>query len=209
MGGIGKSRIFLRILHDQAVFVVREILGGDHDDIHQRADAEATPGEQPEDARADLAGIEAMDAEIAQKDRKQQRHEPVPIGILATLHAGAMRLCRAIAAVAVRATEFSGLNRAPAIGTVFGFHVVVPPSSNRVAGVSPLRRGDSALDILRMFFLEEYDTASAPFCKGVYTIVTEIMKCGYICVAVFPRGEAHAFFTRGIAFFRENMVRIG
>ena len=56
---------------------------------------------------------------------------------------------------------------------------------------------------------ERYDTVSAVFCKGVYTIVTEIMKCGYICVAVFPRGEAHAFFTRGIAFFRENMVRIG
>lgn len=115
------------ILHDEPTCVIREVLGGDHDDIHQRADAEAARGEQPEDARADLARVEAVDAEIAKEDREQQRHEPILVGILPALDAVcALCLCRAFAALAARVAEFAGLNRPPAVGTVFGFHVVFP-----------------------------------------------------------------------------------
>ena len=76
----------MRILYDQAIVFVREILGGDHDDIHQRSDAQTTASEQPEDARADLADVEAMDAEITQKDGEQQRHKPVFLGVLSGLN---------------------------------------------------------------------------------------------------------------------------
>ena len=72
--GIGVILVLARILNDQAVAVVREVLGRDHDDIPQRADAEAAAREQPEDARADLADVEAMDAEITQEDGEEQRH---------------------------------------------------------------------------------------------------------------------------------------
>lgn len=59
------GRVRIPLLNDDAAVFVREVLRRDQDDVDQRADAEAPAGQQPQYARADLADIEAMDAETA------------------------------------------------------------------------------------------------------------------------------------------------
>lgn len=138
---IAVIRALALILHDEAIGIVREVLGGDHDDIHQRADAKAPGREQPEDARADLADVEAVDAQIAKEDGEEQRHEPVFLRVLPGLRVR-LRFCSAFAAGAVGAAEFADVNRPPAVGAVFGFHFVVPPYLLRALPVfPPIRRG--------------------------------------------------------------------
>ena len=66
----------LCLLNDVAV-LIREFPGGDLDEVNEPADTEQAAGEEVENARADLARIEAVDARAADEDAQQQERQSV------------------------------------------------------------------------------------------------------------------------------------
>lgn len=52
--------------------LVGEGTDDDHDEVDQRPDAEAAEGDQLQDAGADLADVEAVRAEAAEKEAQQE-----------------------------------------------------------------------------------------------------------------------------------------
>lgn len=75
-------------MNDVAV-LIREFPGGNLDEVDEPADTEETAGEEMENARADLARVEAVDARTADKDAQQQKGQPVQGLIRAGITAGA------------------------------------------------------------------------------------------------------------------------
>ena len=106
---------------DRFAVAVGERAAGDHDQVDQRADAEAAGREQPEHARADLADVEAVDAEPADEDAQQQRDQ-------ARFRAGVRvnGFCRCHGAAALWADNGFVDQLRAAMSAVF--HGVSPPS---------------------------------------------------------------------------------
>lgn len=57
--------------------LVSELPAEDHDEVHEIADAEQTAREHIENARTRLSDIEAVNAEAAEEEAKQERRHPV------------------------------------------------------------------------------------------------------------------------------------
>lgn len=106
---------------DRLSVAVGECAAGDHDQVDQRADAEAAGREQPEHARADLADVEPVDAESADEDAQQQRDQ-------ARFRAGVRvnGFCRCHGAAALWADDGLVDQLRAAMSAVF--HGVSPPS---------------------------------------------------------------------------------
>src|SRR5262245_33668501 len=56
---------------DRSAVAIRELADGDQDEVDQRPDAEAAQRDELQDTGADLAHVEAMDAEEAEEEAQQ------------------------------------------------------------------------------------------------------------------------------------------
>lgn len=68
-------RVDCRLHEEGSAQAVCEAADSNEDDIHQPPDAEHAPGEEPEQASAHLAYIEAVDSQVAPEDRQEQGGE--------------------------------------------------------------------------------------------------------------------------------------